>query len=266
MATVRPRRQEKRIRPSIIATVTPTTPQLQGVDLIRLDAAHGSLADFSRVRASYSCPALLDLPGPSNHRRTSLLTTSEFLIYASAESFEWVSLNGVRGTTEIFHARELLLPSIQLACSLPCPDELGDAEFESIIAASDALVLPYGDYLREMGEDRANRQIERALVACARQYRPLLLSGGILSTMMNSRMPKISQLEWISEFAHAGCSGFVLTEETAASPHAQLCIETLGFVLAPLAVNSCQHQPGYARVATAPRLFGRQTAAMQEKE
>jgi pyruvate kinase len=263
---VHPPRRRDSFKPSIIVTVSSDTPILRGMDLIRLDAAHGTLAEISRTRASYSCPAMLDLPGPSSHARTSLLTTSEFLIFASAEGFDWVTLNGVREIREVQRARELLLPSIQLASAICELDELGDAQLGAIVAASDALVLRYGDLETRLGGDRARQQVGRALVACARQRRPLLLSGGLLSTMVDSRMPEISQLEWIGEFAHAGCAGFILTEETAASPHSQLCVDTLEFVLAPLAATVCRRQSGFARVAAAPGLFSGQAVAPAEDE
>lgn len=266
LATVKPPRESGGFKPSIIATVSCSTPALRGVDLIRLDAAHGTLAEITRTRASYSCPAMLDLPGPTSTARTSLLTTSEFLIFAAAEGFDWVTLNGVRELREIQHARELLLPSIQIASSTSAPEELGDTQFESIVAASDALVLSYGQLVARIGGDRARQQVGRALVACARQARPLLLSGGLLSTMVDSRMPEISQLEWLGEFANAGCAGFVLTEETAASPHAQLCVDTLEFVLAPLTATVCRRQSGFARVSASPGLFSQQAAVHPEDE
>jgi len=266
LTSVNPPRQSSSFKPSIIATVACGTPILRGADLIRVDASHGTLAEITRTRASYSCPVILDLPGPSSHARTSLLTTSEFLIFASAEGFDWVTLNGVRELRELQHARELLLPSIQIASCVSLPDELGDTQMESIVAASDALVLPYGELVARSGGDRARQQVGRALVACARRRRPLLLSGGLLSTMVDSRMPEISQLEWIGEFANAGCAGFILAEETAASPHAQLCVDTLEFVLAPLTATVCRRQAGFARVAAAPGLFTEVAATQAEEE
>lgn len=241
-------RPHRTVRPSIIATVGPRTPALDELDLIRIDAAHGSLQELCSLRERYDCPTLLDLPGPETRHRTSLLTTTEFCLFASAESIEWVGLRGVGSLDEVFRAREVLDPSIRVASSVSRPHLLTDAEWEAIAAASDALVLPFDDLRADLGFERTVEHLERALVVSAKRQRPLLIRGGLLSTMLDSVMPELDQLEILSSMAEAGCAGFILTEETTNCPHARLCVETLRMVLGPL----CREAPrefGVARVA-----------------
>ena len=253
MAVVHPTRTKSSPVPKILATVSEQTPALDGVDIIRLDASHGSLRELCRLRSRYDLPSFLDLPGPSDHDRTSLLTTSEFLIFAATEAFEWVGLRGITGNEDLMRARDLLPLSTHLACTVSGVKSLNDHELRNIASAADALILPYGEVVQCLGSDAARRQMERFLVLASEARRPLLLSGGLLSTMVDSVMPEISQLEMLAEFAFDGCAGFVLIEETAASPHAQLCVDTLEMVLAPWKASPPRHQ-GTARVAGAPML------------
>jgi pyruvate kinase len=241
--------------PLVIATVGPDTTWLDGVDMVRIDAAHGSLAQLGRLRASYDCPALLDLPGCDTTRRTSLLTTSEFLVFASAEGFSWIGLRGVLGVEEIHRAREALDPSVRVAASVHLPDQLTDQELGDVASAADALVLPFGHLAAELGVECAVHHVERALVVACRRRRPLLLAGGLLSSMTRSIMPEIEQLERLAAFAQDGCAGFVLTDETSGCPHPQLSVDTLHLVLGPV---SCIPEPAGrgATVAGAPT-FGR---------
>lgn len=254
MAPCKPQRPRCTARPSIIATVGSDTPLLRNVDLVRLDAAHGSLRELAERRARYDCPVILDLPGPTTRERTSLLTTSEFCLFASSEGIEWVGLRGVSGSTEVMRARDALEPSIRVASCVDRPHVIGDNELEAIAASSDAMVLPFDCLHSELGFDRALENFERVLVVAAKGQRPLLLRGGLLSTMQDSVMPEIEQLEILTAFAEAGCAGFILTDETACCEHAQLCVETLQLVLGPLAVAP-PREYGVARVVDDGGLF-----------
>jgi len=233
MAPVRPARPLRCDRPRILATIEAQTPSLHGIDLVRLDASRGSLQEICRLRARCTQPALLDLPGPGDPTRTSLLTTSEFLIFAAAEGFPWVGLRGVTGEEELLRARELLAPTTRIACTPGALEEMDDPTLSQLAAAADAVVVPYGEMVRRIGPEMTRRHVERAMVLAAGRKRPLLLQGGLLDTMIDSVMPELSQLEELSEFAADGCAGFVLTEETTRSPHPQLCVDTLEMVLAP---------------------------------
>ncbi len=248
MAVCEPPRPRHTPRPSIIATVGPRTPILQSVDLIRLDAAHGSLQEICEQRARYDCPAFLDLPGPETHSRTSLLTTTEFCLFASAEGIDWVGLRGVSSLAEVMRAREILDPSIRIAASVSQPQAISDAEWEAVATASDAIILPFEQLRTTLGFDSTLQHVERALVIAAKRQRPLLLRGGLLTTMLDSVMPEIDQLEMLSSLAQAGCAGFILTDETTGCDHPQLCVETLQMVLGPLVVRP-PREYGVARVA-----------------
>ena len=253
MAFGRPSVPSPSAKPKILATVADGTPPLKGVDLVRIDASRASLQQICRLRARHGRPTLLDLPGPDDSDRTTLLTTSELAIFAAAEQFEWVGLRGVGRVEEVSRVRELLEPATRIACAPHGLEGLDDTSLAKLVTASDALIVPYGELVGSVGHEMARHHVERALTIAANHHRPLLLRGGLLETMVESVMPELSQLEELADFAADGCAGFILVEETTRSPHAQLCVDTLGMILAPWD-PPVPRQRGSARLAGAPML------------
>ena len=241
-------------RPRIIATIGPGTPLLDEIDMIRLDAAFGTMGELGRLRDDYDCPAILDIPGVDTRSRTSVLTTSELLVFAAAEAFDWVSLRSVTGAMEVERARNFLGGRCRLAASIARPEVL-EASLPAICHAADALIVNHGQLAAKVGLRDARCYIQQAIVEAMRHGKPCLIASGLLPSMIDSVMPEIFELEHLGGLTRDGCAGFILCEETASGLHPQICVETLQIVMGPW-IATARPRPRGAQLAGLPRILG----------
>jgi pyruvate kinase len=213
-------------RPLIIASIDPRTPELEGIDLVRLDAAASTAVEISRLRSRSPYPALLDIPGPRTRRAGSPLTTSEFLVFASVEEFEWINLRGVRKSAEIDQAREFLHPETRVAVTIASAGVL-HRSLDEICTVADAVVLSCVDLAKAVGQHHLHECLRVAIARATSRQKPCLLSAGVLPSMRRSAVPRPSELDWLSSLIQDGCRGFVLTEETLHGRNPQVCVDVL---------------------------------------
>lgn len=240
--------------PRILATVGRETGPLVGIDGIRIDAAVGSLRSMTRLRSRYLCPALLDLPGAGSGPVSSPLTTSEFLVFASAERFDWVSLRGVTRAETTRRARALLHPTIRLAANVSVPALL-DESLHEICAAADALILDRSALMQYAGRARAVELLQRACERAAAAGLPCMILGGLSSPAADESLPTQYDVDDCGSLLAAGASHFILDAGTRHGVRSQAAVDALRLVVH--STSSRERQ-----VPTPPRsarLAGRQT-------
>jgi len=211
-------------RCEIVATVSRSTGPLLGMDRIRIDAASAPLGALARLRRRYGVPATLDLPGPGSQGVVNPLTTSELLVFASAEGFQTVSLSGVTQACTLWKARELLHPGIGLGATLRHLSAFGESLGE-ICDVADVIHVDFESLARSHGAERALQYAGLALVECAKRDTRCLLAKGLLPSLRTSLIPTQEEIDRVGDFAAFGGDGFVLDEETAYGAHAQESIE-----------------------------------------
>ena len=197
----------------VVATVGPQTPELKNVDWIRIDAAQGTLDAFADRRSHPSSPVMFDIPGPRTRRTGSLLTTSEFLVFAAAEGFEWVNLRGVNDPEEVLHARQFLPPSTRLSVTISSPAVLLRA-LPDLCEAADAVLLARAELRRALGPHTADDALRAAIHTAALHAAPPLLGSGILTSMTHAMQPDAREVEELSALVDDGVRGLVLMRET----------------------------------------------------
>jgi len=236
--------------PRIVATVARITGPIQGVDRVRIDAASGSLRDMLRLRGRYRCPAMLDLPGPGTGSVCSPLTTTELLVFASAERFDWVGLRGVRSVDSIVRARRQLHPAVRIAATVHAPSVIEES-LETIVESADALVLHAVDLAAVAGPAGMLDLVHAAADEGKRRGRPCFVTGGLLHSSRRDETPEQSEVDQLAAFLSVGVSGFVLDSETTQSMWPQNAIDFLSQLIR-------SHQsppktaPGAARLSSRP--------------
>ena len=241
-------------RCEIIATVTSRTGPLVGVDRVLIRAGSVSLLGLARLRRRYGCPAILELPGPGTVGVTHPLTTSEYLVFASAEGFQTVCLQGASDVGALLRARELLHPEIRLGATLANPAALRES-FGEICDAADLVLVDQERLERHVGE-AALDHAQWALCEAKRRGARCLLAKGLLASLRHSPLPTQMEIDRIGALVGHGSDGFVLGDETAESEHPQAAVELLRSLL------SCVLTPApplrhAARVAGRPTVQAR---------
>jgi hypothetical protein len=217
-----------RRRPRVVITIGPGTPVLERIDMIRVDAAHGTLHELAALRASYPCPAILDIPGMDTTERTSLLTATELMIFACTERFEWVSLRGIDRADLLYHAREVLDPAVRVAATLSTSG-VTEQSLREICVAADCLILSREDLVSTVGTRGLRRCVQLGVLEAAHFGKPCLLATGLPST---APLPDV-ELSGLVALARDGCAGFILSGPITAAAEPQISIDRLQMVLAP---------------------------------
>lgn len=237
----------------LVASVGPATSPLQRIDMIRLDAAALTLPAISALRERHACPTLLDLPGPRTRRELSPLTTTELLVYASAERIEWVNLRDADSPARVESARSLLPPSTRVSVSVHSPRVIHGSLGE-IASRADAIIFDGRDLARAVGSDNLREHLRCGLLAVEARDRPCLVAGNLLTSMQRTLSPSTRQLDRLWTHLEDGVSGFVLEQETLRGDNPQSCVDILRLMAAETPALPPQNRGG-------ARLGGRTTLA-----
>lgn len=215
-------------RPRIIGTVAPGHPTLRGVDMVRIDAARPTLRGLAALRERQDVPVLLDLPGPQTRRGSSPLTTTELLVFAAAEGFEWVGLRGVGSAETIHRARPFLPGSTQLTATI-CSPKVLRTQLGPICDAADAIHLDLRELERRRDGD-LRPLLQSAISAAAQRGKPCFLTNGVLPSMLESAQPGRGEMSRLASFLDDGGAGFVLIDEVVGGDHPQTCVDLLAIL------------------------------------
>jgi hypothetical protein len=227
-----PAHDELEFRPRsvlVIASVDSLTPQLQGVDWIRIDGAAGTLEAINRPRQGHHHPVLFDVPGPRTRRRGSLLTTSEFLVFAAAEGFEWVNLRGVHHPVDVQRAREFLPSSVRLSVTVNSALVL-QGEIEGLYQTADAILLDRETLKHGLGSRRADQLLSDTVRSATAHGTPTLLTSGVLPSMLQQPRPSAFDVGRLTELVEDGLCGLVLDREITETEDPQSCIDVARLV------------------------------------
>lgn len=151
--------REGLLQPWIIATAQPGAAPPRGVDLVRLDASRLGFGELPALHQAQRGPCLLDLPGPRASRDGAPLTTTEWLVFAATEAYEWVHLRGVREAAQLEHAREFLHESTRISLHIDSVERVGP-DLGLLLDQCDGAILD-ADALREELGARATGEFLR---------------------------------------------------------------------------------------------------------
>ena len=204
----------------VVATLGPGTGELSGADWIRIDGAQGTLEALADHPSRRHTPTLFDVPGPRTRRSATLLTTTEFLVFAAAEGFEWVNLRGVTHPDEVEQARDFLPPSTRLSVTVGSPYVL-QRSLVDLCEVADAVLLARHELRRALGPGRGDETVRGAVRTALRHGAPPLLTSGLLPSLVRSGRPRPSDLHRLESLVEEGLRGLVLTRETTEGPDPQ---------------------------------------------
>ena len=146
----------------LVATIDGPTAVPHGIDWVRIDGASGTLETIERRRDASSHAVLFDVPGPDTRHRDTLLTTTEFLVFAAAADFEWVNLRGMHSAEDVLHAREFLPDSVRLSVTLSTPRSLRHA-LRPLCEVADALLFDREELRHSLGSRRTDAMLASAV-------------------------------------------------------------------------------------------------------
>ena len=238
-------------RDLVIATISTRSPALVGADWVRIDGGQSPLAATGLRRKHAPLPALFDIPGARTRRYQNLLTTTESLVFAASEDFNWVNLSDLQHPMELERARSFVGDGTRLSCTVSDPGVL-QRYIDEICHTSDCLLLD----LRNLGQKLPPSYLDslmRAVLKRAVEYStPALLVSGL--SPAQARKPRTNtaaaELGQLGTLLSAGYQGLVLIRETEFSAEPQVAVD-----LARSLVAYAAESAGLAHARRSARIF-----------
>ena len=235
----------------VVATVDNRTPAFRGVDWIRIDGADGTLEAIARRSAGREVPVLFDVPGPDTRRRGSLLTTSEFLVFAAAEGFEWVNLRGVIHPDDVVYAREFLPAAVRLSVTLDSPRSVRE-HLGALCGVTDAVLLDRRGLRNAIGSRRGDALLASAVRHANDRGTPTVLASDVLPSMLRASEPSHRDVARLSDLVDDGLRGMILTREVTNTLDPQSRVD-----VARLVAQAGGHEgPAVREIRPAARVVG----------
>jgi pyruvate kinase len=214
----------------VLCTISPQNGLVPGADMVRWNGAFGSPTEVQRYFSRLAVPRLVDLPGARTKPRTSTITDKEWLEFARDVGYEHVGLSYVRSADSILDAKELLRGSHTTVIAKVETREAVE-HIESIVEASDGVMIDRGDLSRAIGVLALGAVQKRVARECERSGKLLIVATGLFASMRSAQEPGISEVSDAFNAVLDGANYLMLAEETAIGQHPELVVSAVRKVI-----------------------------------
>ena len=190
---------------------------------------------------------------PSKTMRISALTEKdkEDLVFGLSSGVDYIAMSFVRRAEDIHQIREICnawgAPTPVIA-KIETPDAVEN--LESIVAASDGVMVARGDLGVEFPPERVP-VIQRQILAVARRVRrPVIVATEMLQSMTKSTRPTRAEASDVANAVYSGTDCLMLSGETATGDHPTLACSMMSRIAMEAETSPFFEQPPYVSRAT----------------
>lgn len=206
----------------IIATVSPDTEDLKGIDIGRINGSFGDAEAITalakRITNDMGVPAMLDLPRTRKKKRTNSYNDDELIKIAQDAGISFLGLSYVCNGDDVREIREKVTDSnIKLISKI----EVDDAEknLDDILAASDGVMIDRGDLANAVGLEKLPRLQKKIIKKSNQHGKMVIVATEMLMSMVEDKEPTKAEVLDIANAVSAGADYVMLSEETAVGKH-----------------------------------------------
>jgi pyruvate kinase len=190
---------------------------------------------------------------PSKTMRISALTEKdkEDLVFGLSSGVDYIAMSFVRRAEDLHQIREICLawgaPTPVIA-KVETPDAVEN--LESIVAASDGVMVARGDLGVEFPPERVP-VIQRQILAMARRIRrPVIVATEMLQSMTKSTRPTRAEASDVANAVYSGTDCLMLSGETATGDYPTLACSMMSRIALEAETSQFFEQPPYVSRAT----------------
>ncbi len=190
---------------------------------------------------------------PSKTMRISALTEKdkEDLVFGLSSGADYIAMSFVRRAEDILQIREICnawgAPTPVVA-KIETPDAVEN--LESIVAASDGVMVARGDLGVEFPPERVPI-IQRQILQVARRVRrPVIVATEMLQSMTKSTRPTRAEASDVANAVYSGTDCLMLSGETATGDHPTLACSMMSRIATEAEKSPFFEQPPYVSRAT----------------
>lgn len=214
----------------IIATISPITEDLEGIDIGRINGSFGSKEEISRLAGKIikkmKTPVLLDLPRSRKKKRTNNLTDDELIKLAKKVGIQYLGLSYVQSGHEVKEVREKVAGTkIKLIAKIEAKE--AEENLNDIISQADGIMIDRGDLANAVGLEKLPALQKKIISKCNEYGRMVIVATEMLTSMIQNTEPTKAEVLDIANAVNDGADFVMLSEETAIGRHPAHVVSTM---------------------------------------
>ena len=171
----------------------------------------------------------MNLPGVQVSAPSITDKDREDVAFAVEQKLEYLALSFVRRAQDIAELRTLIPRQILVVSKIEKDSALEN--IESIIAASDAVMVARGDLGVELPFEEVPFAQKRIIALCNRMGRPVITATQMLESMITNPRPTRAEASDVANAILDGTDAVMLSAETAAGQYPRLAVEAMARII-----------------------------------
>ena len=167
----------------------------------------------------------INLPGVQVSAPSITDKDREDVVFAVSQDLEYLALSFVRRAQDIAELRTLIPKAMLVVAKIEKDSALEN--IESIISASDAVMVARGDLGVELPFEEVPYAQKRIIALCNRMGRPVITATQMLESMITHPRPTRAEASDVANAILDGTDAVMLSAETAAGQYPRLAVEAM---------------------------------------
>src|SRR5690606_35803280 len=141
---------------------------------------------------------------------------------------EWIALSFVRQASEIEKVKEYIRSKgkqTRVVAKIEKPEAI--ANIDSIIEATDAIMVARGDLGVEMAAEEVPLIQKMTVEKCNKASKPVIVATQMLESMIDSARPTRAEINDVANSVMDGADAVMLSAETASGKYPLLAVENM---------------------------------------
>ena len=182
----------------------------------------------------------INLPGVQVSAPSITAKDREDIAFAVEQDLEYLALSFVRRAQDIAELRTMIPKS--MLCVAKIEKDSALENIETIIRASDGVMVARGDLGVELPFEEVPYAQKRIIALCNRLGRPVITATQMLESMITHPRPTRAEASDVANAILDGTDAVMLSAETAAGQYPRLAVEAMSRIIAE--IESKPHQWG----------------------
>ena len=196
-----------------------------GMDIVRLNLAHGTLEEHSRLisqvrllsqKLKLPTAILLDLPGLKRYSGDIKAVFSQHLQFARSQNIDFIALSFISSARQVQEVKALLKKmnsDIPVIVKIEQARALG--EISSILQIGEGIMVARGDLAVDISIEKVPLAQKRLIREANHYGKPVITATQMLESMVQSATPTRAEAADVANAVLDGSDALMLSEETA---------------------------------------------------
>jgi pyruvate kinase len=208
------------------------------IELVVLDVHKPRVVARVLHGGSLSSHKGINLPGVQVSAPSITEKDREDVVFAAQQELDFIALSFVRRAQDIAELRTLIPKSMLVVAKIEKDSALEN--IESIIHASDAVMVARGDLGVELPFEEVPYAQKRIIALCNRLGRPVITATQMLESMITHPRPTRAEASDVANAILDGTDAVMLSAETAAGQYPRLAVEAMSRIIAEIEKRPAQ--------------------------